>query len=195
MPGPTTEILSEDVKILRDDFHKVEISLKDDIRKAEISSKDDIRKAEISLKDDIHRVENSLKESILKVEGSLTESILRVEGSLREGIHKVDLRVTKLATEFAVARWVVAATLVATLSGIGSGIWWAATITAEVKHLSSGMDERFKAADVRADEKLKALEARTDERFKAVDARFDRLEASIANIAKLIEQTRPTPRP
>jgi hypothetical protein len=65
-----------------------------------------------------------------------------------------------------VARWLVAASLVATISGI----WWAATITAEVKEIN----------------------ARADERFKAVDARFDRIEASIA---KLIEQTKPTPRP
>jgi hypothetical protein len=122
MPGPTAEVLNEEVKGLRDDLHKV-------------------------------------------------------EGSLRQDIHQLDIRVAKLSTEFGVVKWVVGATLVATLSGIGSGIWWAATVTADVKNLGSKIDERFKVVD---------------ERFKTIDARFDRLEASIA---KVIEQTRPASKP
>jgi hypothetical protein len=31
MPGPTTEVLNDDVKDLRDELHKVEIAIKDDL--------------------------------------------------------------------------------------------------------------------------------------------------------------------
>jgi hypothetical protein len=50
MPGPTTEAVNEDVKGLRDDLHKVEVSLKEEI----------------------HRVDKGLTEVSTQVKGLLT---------------------------------------------------------------------------------------------------------------------------
>ena len=47
------------------------------------------------------------------------------------------VEVAKLSAEFGLAKWLLGLTLVATLSAIGGGIWWAATLTAEVKHLAT----------------------------------------------------------
>jgi hypothetical protein len=42
MAGPTTEAVNEDVKILREDLHRIEISLSDRIGKVEVSLREDI---------------------------------------------------------------------------------------------------------------------------------------------------------
>ena len=55
---------------------------------------------------------------------------------LSDDLHKLTVEVAKLSAEFGLAKWLLGLALVATLSGIGGGIWWAATITAEVKNLS-----------------------------------------------------------
>jgi hypothetical protein len=49
MPGPTTEVLNDDIKELRDDLHKVETSLRDEIHRVEISLRGDLNRVETSL--------------------------------------------------------------------------------------------------------------------------------------------------
>jgi hypothetical protein len=87
MPGPTTEVLNDDVK--------------------------------------------ELKADIREIRGHLD--------SLKDDVHQVDLGLARLQTEFGLAKWLLGLTLVATASGIGTGIWWAATINASVLN----MEKRF----------------------------------------------------
>jgi hypothetical protein len=87
MPGPTTEVLNDDVK--------------------------------------------ELKADIREIRGHLD--------SLKDDVHQVDLGLARLQTEFGLAKWLLGLTLVATASGIGTGIWWAATINASVL----SMEKRF----------------------------------------------------
>lgn len=37
MPGPTTEVLNEDLKAIRDDLHKVEVSIRGEIGRLDVS--------------------------------------------------------------------------------------------------------------------------------------------------------------
>lgn len=84
MPGPTTEVLNDDIK-----------DLKGDVR---------------------------------EIRGGLD--------ALKGEVHQLDVSVARLQTEFGLAKWLLGLTLVATVSGIGAGIWWAATLSAEVRHLA-----------------------------------------------------------
>jgi len=138
MPGPTTEVLNEDVKEVKSDLRDVRSSIE-------------------VLKGDVHRTGISLAE---------------------------------LRGEFGLAKWLIGLTLVATLSGIGTGIWWAATITADLHNLEVITAEKFKAAESASAEKFKVAESASAEKFRSLEARFDRLEAAIT---KMIEQTKPKP--
>jgi hypothetical protein len=65
-----------------------------------------------------------------------------VKDSLKAEIHVVDVRLAKLSAEFNLFKWVLGAVLVATLSQIGAGIWWGATITSEVRHLTQAIERQ-----------------------------------------------------
>ena len=84
MAGPTTESINDDVKVLRDDLHRLEVSV-------------------------------------------------------NAGTHKVELDVARLAAEFNLAKWLIGLTLVATLTGIGGGIWWAGRIDAKVSSIEASL--------------------------------------------------------
>jgi hypothetical protein len=80
--------------------------------------------------------------------GPTTEAVNDDVKALREDLHQVELSLTKsieavrhdvgrLQAEFGLAKWLLGLSLVATVSGIGAGVWWAATLTAEVRHLAA----------------------------------------------------------
>jgi len=78
----------------------------------------------------------------------LNDDMRQIRGSLdalKGEVHQLDVGLARLQTEFGLAKWLLGLTLVATLSGIGTGIWWAATLTAEVQHLA-GIVQAGKAA-------------------------------------------------
>jgi DNA repair exonuclease SbcCD ATPase subunit len=50
MPGPTTESVNEDVKDLREDLHKVDVSLRESIHRAELSLTSAIGKVETEVR-------------------------------------------------------------------------------------------------------------------------------------------------
>ena len=120
MPGPTTEVLYDDLKELRGDVRQIQA--------------------------DVRRMDNNL---------------------------------TKVQTEFAFAKWFLGTLLLSTLAGIGTGIWWAATITANVKGL-----------EMRTDDKFSEMNKRFEDKFSEMNKRFDKFEESQA---KLLEQTKPKP--
>jgi chromosome segregation ATPase len=107
--------------------------------------------------------------------------------SLRKDLHGVSNGLTEVKTEFRFAKWILGFLLLGTISGIGSGIWWAATITADMKALEANLSDKTKMLEAKIDEKAKA----TDARFEKVDARFDKIEAMLA---KLLEQGKSTPK-
>jgi hypothetical protein len=98
VPGPTTEVLSDDLEELKAELHA------------------DVRDIRVNL--------DSVKDS------------------LKAEIHAVDVRLARLSAEFGLAKWLLGATLVATLSQIGAGIWWGATVTAEVRHLTQAIGQQ-----------------------------------------------------
>lgn len=73
MPGPSTESINDDVKVLREDLHKVETSLQDVIHKSEAY-----------LKESIHKVELDVRELSVQVRGLLASirllAVLTVSG-------------------------------------------------------------------------------------------------------------------
>jgi len=71
--------------------------------------------------------------------GPTTEILNDDLKEVRGDLHKLTVEVAKLSAEFGLAKWLLGLTLVATLSGIGGGIWWAATLTAEVRHMAGAL--------------------------------------------------------
>ena len=114
-------------------------------------------------------------------------------------------------TEFSFAKWLLGLLLVATVSGISSGIWWAATLNANMKNLEITTNDHFGRLDTSVknlETSVKGLEASTNERLNSLEVsvknleastneRFNRLESSVKNldasIGKLLEQTKPKP--
>lgn len=107
MAGPT-ELLSEDVKTLREDLHKMEISLKDEIHRGRESSSADLVKAKDSLTQDINRV---------------------------------NVSVEKLSSEFHILKWIMGLVLVAVVSGVLKGVWWASKINTKFDRLEASMSK------------------------------------------------------
>ncbi len=95
MPGPTTELLNDDLKLVRSD-----------------------------LKD-------------------LTKDVQRIEIGL-----------ARVETEFGFAKWLLGLLLLATITGIGSGIWWASAINNRVGHLETRFD-RLEASIAKILEQIK----------------------------------------
>ena len=121
MPGPTTEVLNDDLKDLRSDLNRVETALSGEI-------------------------------------------------------HQVDNAVAKLAAEFGLFKWLVGASLVASVSGIVSSAYWAGTITTRVTALESRADK----VDGRLD--------RIESSLGGIASRLDRIEVSIAKVASRTEE-------
>ncbi len=129
MPGPTTEVLNDDLKDLRD-----------------------------GVRADIDR--------------------------LRESFHKANEPVIRLTTEVAIFKWFVGLGLIALVTNIFGGAWWAGTISANAKSdavqvadrfraLELSNDQRFKAAELSSDQRFKAAELLNEQRFKAIEVRAD----------------------
>ena len=97
---------------------------------------------------------------------------------LARTVHGLDVGLGKLQTEFALAKWLLGVLLVATLSGIGSGIWWASAIS----HRVGTLENRFDRPETRFD--------RLETRFDRLDARSEKTDAMLA---KILEQTKPKP--
>jgi hypothetical protein len=100
--------------------------------------------------------------------------------SLKNDHRELAVGLAEVRTEFRFAKWLLGILLLATISGIGSGIWWAATITANMRVLEAVVFEKSKATEARFD--------KTDARFDKTDARFDKLESTLA---KILEQGKP----
>ena len=94
---------------------------------------------------------------------------------LREAIHDITVEVEKLTAGFRTIKWLVGLTLVASLSGICGGIWWAATINANLRTL-----------EVRLDKFEDKVESRFGKLEAKMDAYFDKLEALIVKARPLI---------
>ena len=105
MAGPTAEVLNDDLKSLREEFHRLEVAINGDIHRVEVELKGDIR------------------ELSTQVKGIITA--------------------VKILAVFA-------------LVSLISGVWWGATITADVRNL----DKRF--------DKLEASIAKVIEQTKPV---------------------------
>ena len=71
--------------------------------------------------------------------GPTTETLADDLKEVRSDLHKLAVEVAKLSAEFGLAKWLLGLTLAATLTAIGGGIWWAATLTAEVRHLAGAV--------------------------------------------------------
>ncbi len=122
MPGPTTEVLNDDLKELRSDLHKVEISLLD-------------------------------------------------------RMSQIETTLAKLAGEFGLFKWLVGASLVASVSGIVSSSYWAGSVASRVTALEGRADK----TDARLD--------RIEVGIAGVNSRLDRIEVSIAKVASRTEGT------
>ena len=94
-------------------------------------------------------------------------------------VRRIDLGLTRVQTEFSFAKWLLGSLLVAAVTGISTGIWWAATISANVRNLEISTNDR-----------INRLESSANDRFGRLESSVKNLEASIA---KVLEQTRPKP--
>ena len=192
MPGPTTEVLNDDLKGLRDDFHKLALEIREANHQIALKAAQDTHKVELDVREVSTQVKGLLGAirlltvlTITSIAGSiwwgatLTADLKHVEIRADERFKAVDARFDR--------------------------------VDSSLKGLETRTDERFKAVDARFDRvesSLKNLETKTDERFKAVDARFDRVDSSLKNLEtrtaersdrlasileKLVEQTKPKP--
>ena len=72
----------------------------------------------------------------------LNEDVREIRGNLgvvKADLHALGLDVAGLKAEFGVFKWLLGLTLAASLSGVGISIWWAATLTSEVRHLAAAV--------------------------------------------------------
>jgi hypothetical protein len=92
-----------------------------------------------------------LNEDVKELKGEIRDVRNGLDG-LKGEVHRLDVGLARLQTEFGLAKWLLGLLLVATVSGIGTGIWWAATITADVRSLDKRFDKLESAV-------LKAIEA------------------------------------
>ncbi len=86
--------------------------------------------------------------------------------SLKNDQNRIAIGLAEVRTEFHFAKWLLGIFLLATISGIGSGIWWATTITANMRALEANVSEKAKSADVRFD-KIEAALSKILEQGKA----------------------------
>jgi len=119
-----------------------------------------------------------LNEDLKEVKADLRDMRSSLE-ELKNVGHGTAISLAEMRGEFRFAKWFIGLTLGVTIGSIGTGIWWAATVTADLHNLEKG-----------AAEKYQSIEKSSADRYHAIETRMDRLEASIA---KLIEQTRPKP--
>ncbi len=132
MAGPTTEVLNDDLKGLREDLHKVQTEIMNDV-------------------------------------------------------HKVAIEVAKLSAVFNFAKWLIGLTLSACISGIVFGIWWAATLSANVKILESNTTDRLTKLEEsvgKSNDRLAKLE-------ESVGKSNDRLAKLEESVGKIVEYTKP----
>ena len=101
----------------------------------------------------------------------LRSDLHRVETVLTTEIHRVDNAVGKLAAEFGLFKWLVGASLVASVSGVISSAYWAGTLATRVTTLETQADK--------VDGRLDRIEAG----LAGVTSRLDRIEVSIAKVA------------
>lgn len=73
--------------------------------------------------------------------GPTTEVLSDDVKELRGDLHALAVDLAKIGTGVGIFKWMLGLTLMATVSGIATGIWWAATITSEVRHLSGQVAE------------------------------------------------------
>jgi hypothetical protein len=81
--------------------------------------------------------------------GPTTEVLNDDLKELKAEVHKIDVDLAKLGAEFGVFKWLIGLTLMATLSGIGLSIWWAATINTKAAATDARL-ERIEATIGRA---------------------------------------------
>ena len=110
---------------------------------------------------------------------------------LRDEIHRADLYVHEVGTQVKVIIATVKILGLFTLASLLSGVWWGSSLTTKVDGLGTRLDKLETRVD-KFEAKVDARFDKVDAQSKEIDARFDRLEASIA---KLIEQTKPAPKP
>jgi hypothetical protein len=124
MPGPTTEVLNEDLKAVRDDIHKLEVSIRDDFHKLEVSVRDDFHKLEVSFRNDFSNLQLSSRDELAKFKDELSQDITRV-----------NLSVEKLASEFGLIKWFLGLLLATAVGGVVSGVWLVSNLSARVSVL------------------------------------------------------------
>jgi hypothetical protein len=70
----------------------------------------------------------------------LRKDLHEVQVSLTGSIHEVDTKIEKLSSEFNFAKWLIGLLLVTAVAGVVSGVWWAASINANVGELKVRID-------------------------------------------------------
>jgi hypothetical protein len=88
---------------------------------------------------------------------------------LRDDLHKVELDVREVSTQVRGLLTAIKLLAVLAVSTLGASIWWGATLTADMRHLSSKIDERSSAIDSRID-KLEAAIVKALDQAKAKPA-------------------------
>ena len=104
-----------------------------------------------------------LRGDLHRLEVNLTKQIDQVAITIGE-------RVAKLSAEFALFKWLLGLTLVASLSGIISSSYWAGSLASRVAAVEGRLDK---------------VDARLDRLETSLNTRFERLEA---NIGRLLER-------
>ncbi len=155
MPGPTTEVLGDDLKEMRADIHR----------------------AEVALTTAIHQGDAALSAEIGRVHTSLSAEIARVNSSLSAEINKVNVTVSKLIGEFSIMNWLVGLTLATALSGVVSSAYWAGSLASRV----TSLEGRFDKVDThmsQIDSRLDRLESH----MSRIDGHLERIEAGITRV-------------
>jgi hypothetical protein len=138
MAGPTSEVLNEDVKELREDLHKVEVALREDNHRVEVALRGEINRVETSLGERMSRVETALRGEISRVETSLTGQIGEVKADVRE-----------LSTQIKGILTAIKLLAVLAITSLAGSIWWGATLSSDVRHLASEVGDLRKTLEGR----------------------------------------------
>jgi hypothetical protein len=134
MAGPTTEVLNEDMKALRDDLQRVELDLRGKIVRSENALRADINRLEMTFQADINRLEMTFQADNNRLEISLRSDINRLDVSL------VEIKTT-LNNAIKVATWGMTLFAGTLITSAVTGVWWASKINTKVESLEASVSK------------------------------------------------------
>jgi chaperonin cofactor prefoldin len=161
--GPTTEVLNEDIKEVKEDLHGIRVDV-DVVKSGFYRVAEDIKELKVDIRD---------------IRGDL--AVVKMD------LHNVATGLAEFKGETRVymglAKWAAAFLITTILTSGGAGIWWASSLTSNVRAL----EKRFDQFESRID-KLESRFDKFETRFDKLESRFDKFEVQLT---KLVEQTRP----